>query len=313
MELRTMGSGSYASATQAPLDVLRESLYQVKSHVWSVRHASSLARHFVDGMASDERLGERVMGRPLTGLDVLEIGTGAMATQALYFACRHNRVTGIDLEPQQGGLSFTELVDLARENGPRRALKTLARKIIGLDRVFPRHVARQMGHAAPPPVTLMRMDATRLTFPDASFDVVHSYDVLEHVDDVEAVVRETVRVLRPGGLALYILMPYTCENGSHDYRLIGGHRGGLPLWAHLRPQHAPLVRPGAYVNELGLRDVQHICERHMPGATFEAPPVDDPSLPGELRALKDAGELTAYDDEELLAARLKVAWKKPEA
>lgn len=306
-----MASGSYASTTRAPMDVLRESLYQVKSQLWSVRHAATTARSFIEVMGVDEALGEKVLGRPLTGLDLLEVGTGTMATQALYFACRGNRVTGIDLEPQEPGIQLTELVELARINGPRRALKTLARKIIGLDRVFSRQVARQMGHSTVPSITVLRMDAARTTFPDASFDVVHSYDVLEHVEDVDGVVREIARVLRPGGLALLVLMPYTCENGSHDYRLIAGHRGDLPLWAHLRPHHASVVRPGAFVNMLGLRDVQRICERHMPGAVFEAPPVKDPSLPGKLRELRERGELDGYDDEELLAVRLKVAWKKP--
>ena len=306
-----MATGSYASATRGFTDVVRESLYQVKSHVWSVRNARGMARSFIEIMRADEERGAEVFGRPITGVDLLEIGTGTMATQALYYACRGNRVTGIDLEPQEAGWSVGELVDLARHNGPRRALKTLARKVIGLDRVFPREVAQQMGRSAPPPMSLLRMDAGRMTFPDASFDVVHSYDVLEHVEDVEAVVREIARVLRPGGLAMIVLMPYTCENGSHDYRLISGHRGDLAYWAHLRPQHRAAVKPGAFVNALGLREVQRICERFMPGAIFGAPPAKDPEMPARLRELRAAGELEGYDDEELLAVRLRVLWKKP--
>jgi len=289
---------------------LRESFYQVKSHVWAVRNVRTMAGAFIQDMRDDEALGAEVYGGPLTGVDLLEIGTGTLATQALYYACRGNRVTGIDLEPQSDG-SLRELADLARQNGPRRALKTLARRIIGLDRVFPRQVARQMGHDEPPALTLLRMDAGQMTFANASFDVVHSYDVLEHVEDVDAVVREITRVLRPGGLASIVLMPYTCENGSHDFRLIGGNRGDLAYWAHLRPQHVASVKPGAFVNGLGLRDVQRICERHMPGAIFGAPPVRDPQMPARLRELRAAGELEGYDDEELLAVRLRVLWKKP--
>jgi 2-polyprenyl-6-hydroxyphenyl methylase / 3-demethylubiquinone-9 3-methyltransferase len=38
---------------------------------------------------------------------------------------------------------------------------------------------------------------------DASADIVYCVDVLEHVQDLDAVVSETARVLKPGGLYLY--------------------------------------------------------------------------------------------------------------
>ena len=51
-------------------------------------------------------------------------------------------------------------------------------------------------------------DALALPFEDGSFDVVHSYSVLQHLpkEDVAQVVGEVRRVLRPGGLA-WIEMP----------------------------------------------------------------------------------------------------------
>jgi 2-polyprenyl-6-hydroxyphenyl methylase/3-demethylubiquinone-9 3-methyltransferase len=42
-----------------------------------------------------------------------------------------------------------------------------------------------------------------LNLPDNSFDVVVCVDVLEHVSDVQRVLAEVARVLRPGGLLLF--------------------------------------------------------------------------------------------------------------
>ncbi len=42
-----------------------------------------------------------------------------------------------------------------------------------------------------------------LPFPEASFKVVVCCDVLEHVDDLGAVIRESARVLKPGGILFY--------------------------------------------------------------------------------------------------------------
>jgi len=42
-----------------------------------------------------------------------------------------------------------------------------------------------------------------LPFADASFDIAYCCDVLEHVDDLDRVLAETARVLKPGGVYLY--------------------------------------------------------------------------------------------------------------
>lgn len=46
-------------------------------------------------------------------------------------------------------------------------------------------------------------DLTCLSFPDRSYDVVMSFDCLEHVPEATAAFREIVRILRPGGRLLW--------------------------------------------------------------------------------------------------------------
>ncbi len=48
-------------------------------------------------------------------------------------------------------------------------------------------------------IGVLRGDARRLPFPDDSFDVVITSEVLEHIQDDVAAIAEMVRVLKPGG------------------------------------------------------------------------------------------------------------------
>lgn len=46
------------------------------------------------------------------------------------------------------------------------------------------------------------MDATKLTFPDESFDKIVSLHTIEHIPDLKKAFKEMERVLKPGGMAV---------------------------------------------------------------------------------------------------------------
>jgi len=124
---------------------------------------------------------------PLAGAEVLDVGC-QLGALPVALAERGARVTGVD-------------VDDALLDGARRRCGCY-------------------GAAA----TFARAEAEALPFADASFDVVTFVDVIEHVTDARAAVRELARVLRPGG-ALYLFGPnrFSPANLRADphYRLAG--------------------------------------------------------------------------------------------
>lgn len=75
---------------------------------------------------------------------------------------------------------------------------------------------------------LQQADATKLPFPDKSFDKIICSEVLEHIPDYQAVLAEIERILKPGGL-LAITVPRAwpekiCWWLSEQYHQVeGGH------------------------------------------------------------------------------------------
>jgi ubiquinone/menaquinone biosynthesis C-methylase UbiE len=80
--------------------------------------------------------------------------------------------------------------------------------------------------------------ALHLPFPDQSFDFVQGQDLVHHIGAVGALGREVMRVLRPGGIAVF------SENSGSNRLLMLARRAcghfGIPKWSS--PDEHPLTR-----------------------------------------------------------------------
>jgi len=100
-----------------------------------------------------------------------------------------------------------------------------ARRVIGID------VMETTGCAYPSPsIDYRSMDATKLAFPDCSFDLVYSIATFEHLPRPAKTLDEMLRVLRVGGVGYVQAGPlYYSPFGHHMF----GYFGNEP-WIHLR-------------------------------------------------------------------------------
>ena len=95
-------------------------------------------------------------------------------------------------------------------------LARAAGRVIGLDidAATVQHAAARYGSDR---VAFQAYDGFRMPFPDSTFDVVVSFQVVEHVTDVLSYLTEIRRVLRPGGL-------FVLTTPNRLYRLRPGQR-----------------------------------------------------------------------------------------
>jgi ubiquinone/menaquinone biosynthesis C-methylase UbiE len=116
----------------------------------------------------------------LAGKHILDIGVGLGGKLRFYVKAGAKKITGVDI-------NLTSLW-VAQEYLSKS----------GIDNVH-----------------LTTLDAGIMPFPDDSFDAIVSINVFEHIKNLEDSIRETYRVVKPGGLIYFHLPPYFSPWGPH--------------------------------------------------------------------------------------------------
>jgi ubiquinone/menaquinone biosynthesis C-methylase UbiE len=300
---------SYSSVSSGIAARLRELDHLRQIHT---QDSANMIAEFLVNAAEIESLVQERTGLRGEGLRVLDVGCGQQLKLAQYFAMRQNDVTGIDYNVVPQGFDIPGYVQLARSNGPVRVTKTLARKFLGVDTRFSRELRRALRNPNPRPIATHQMDAERMAFADATFDFVYSRSVFEHLENPDRALKEIRRVLKPGGAAHIGAHLYTCDTGAHDPRVLSGRRAQVPMWAHMRPAHADVVQPNAYLNRFRLQAWRDVFAKYFPGAYLhlhQRGRAEQIPLLAELRAI---GELSEYSDDELLTDEVVAVWRKGE-
>ncbi len=158
-----------------------------------------------------ERLEKRIGS--LTGASILELGCGGGIDTLLTALRPVGRVVGIDTR-----LPLFEAGKKAMRN--RRLLSKALERCSGDG-----DVDAALGRL---PVRFETLDATRLPFPEESFDVIVSRASLEHIIPIEGALDEMRRIVRPGGFMHHSIDPFYWLRGCHAEAMVD-----IP-WAHAR-------------------------------------------------------------------------------
>lgn len=144
------------------------------------------------------------------------------------------------------------------------------------------NVSARLGLMGLRAASVRKCNAERLPFDDATFDLVYSWGVIHHADDMEAVLGEIYRVTRPGGtikLMVYHLWSLHTLYMYIRHALLKGHWFRGPRWAvyHHQESYATKVYTRREIRKM-LDAMPHTDlrfdfwdQRIRRGARFEAP------------------------------------------
>jgi SAM-dependent methyltransferase len=290
--------------------VIRDALRIYRKHRRHTR--TEAARYYQRYLALTELLMRHTGARP-AGARVM--GCGQRAAIPLLFAANGADATAIDVEAPTYDMNVRTFSRVWRANGAERALKSAVRNLV-FDRRFFRELVRvsAVGLSPFPPIHVHTGDAAELRLPSDHYHLVFSFEVLEHVANIEAVVRNLNDWLHPDGVAHVVVHLFPSLSGGHcmDWNLAfdpGPPEYTTPLrippWDHLLETRYPA---NVFLNRLGMSDYRDVFRRFM--TVIDERTVREGQ---ELLHLAPRELLLRYSDEELTTSKLVLTLRKKRA
>lgn len=200
----------------------------------------------------------------ITNKRVLDIGCGKAAWLTLLFASAGARATGIDTEVVKLGFGFKKYSNILFKNGPERFLRTLIWEIFYAQPYF-KELEKQADFKLDfSGIETFSMSAKDMHFSDQSFDLIISYEVIEHIPDLEVAVKEMKRVLKPDGIMIHYLHNYTSLSGGHHIAWKYPDKEPsdiVPPWDHLRQNLFPDIP--SWISRKRGKEIRDIFEKYF--------------------------------------------------
>ncbi len=219
---------------------------------------------------------------------ILDLACGPLASQTLLLSSAGYKTLGVGLELPPGDLPLPGLKAWFKRNKHRQAWQEATAayyQILGQQAEMPLKWKK---------ATLKLADLTRLKNPDNSFEAVICTNYLQHAPDINSLLSEAARVLKPGGLFLATICPFAALNGALQI-------DSASPWSHLVQDNLPAS--GLIFNKWRETQFQEALAQHFTIKQWlpEIDPQAQTYLTPEIRQ-----KLTSYSDDELTRQQIKV-------
>jgi len=200
----------------------------------------------------------KFVGIPVNKATILEIGCGQVPNQVALFHKEGANIVGIDIDVPTYRITVPVFIKIVRTNGLERAIKSLVRHCL-FDKKNIKDLSMEYGQTVSfDNIDIQIMDATNMTFESDSFNFIYSNVVFQHIDNIDAAVKEVNRVLKPTGIAAIHIHLFPSLSGGICLDWLHPEQSPsakVPPWDHLRDNQYPV---NIHLNKMTINQYREI-------------------------------------------------------